>query len=79
MKPAPHYTGGFNHPLLTVNLPQGMTLGDLISGEYDYRTYGAGWIVQGIVKIIAANTTRNIIQVQQQVQDVLTINGDAVL
>lgn len=53
-----HYTGGFNHPLLTVNLPQGMTLGDLISGEYDYRTYGAGWIVQGIVKIIAANTTK---------------------
>ncbi len=49
-----HYTAAFGHTWLDVTLPMNMTLGDLVSGEYDYRTYGGGWIVQGIVKVEAA-------------------------
>ncbi len=52
-----HYTAGFNHPYLDIKLPEGVTVGDLTTGEYDYRTIGTGWIITGVLKVIINGTT----------------------
>ncbi len=52
-----HYTQGFNHPLVDVSLPSGVTLGQIEKLYYDYRTYGGGWIVTNVFKLIVDGTT----------------------
>lgn len=53
-----HFTTAYNHPYISVTLPAGTTLGDLVSGEYDMRNSDSGWIVCGTVKIVTDAGTK---------------------
>lgn len=52
-----HFTGGFQHPVFDITLPSGVTLGQIKTISFDYRTYGGGWIVQGVCKVVVNGTS----------------------
>ena len=52
-----HYTQGFNHPFVDITLPSGVSLGQIKKLFFDYRTYGGGWIVTNVCKVVVDDTT----------------------
>ena len=52
-----HYTQGFNHPFVDITLPSGVSLGQIKKLFFDYRTYGGGWIVTNVCKVVVDGTT----------------------
>ncbi len=52
-----HYTQGFNHPFVDITLPSGVSLGQIKKLYFDYRTYGGGWIVTNVCKVVVDGTT----------------------
>ena len=47
-----HYTAAFNHCFVDIQLPQGMTLGDLKEGYCDYMLLSTGWVPASVVKVV---------------------------
>ena len=46
-----HFKGAFSHPFIDITLPDGVTLGQIKTISFDYRTYGGGWIVTNVCKL----------------------------
>ena len=47
-----HYTAAFNHCFVDIQLPKGMTLGDLKEGFCDYMLLSTGWVPASVVKVV---------------------------
>ncbi len=52
-----HYTQSFSHPFVDITLPSGVSLGQIKKLYFDYRTYGGGWIVTNVFKVVVDGTT----------------------
>lgn len=52
-----HFKGAFSHPFFDITLPNGVTLGQIKTISFDYRTYGGSWIVTNVCKVVVDGTT----------------------